>query len=100
MVAILEDQLPSHLALRVLSHHHDIGRIASIFAEASLGALFGECIKRFGQAGRIPALIRTDLDDNFRHPGPDSATLPSSTQTLHDRHLVTILPQSHLLESP
>ena len=74
MVAVLENQLPAHLAARVFGHHHDIRRIAGISRKPSFCGPFRESIERVREAGRIPGLFRADLHNDFRHEAPEVPT--------------------------
>lgn len=74
MVAVLENQLPAHLAARVFGHHHNIRRIAGIGRKPSFCGPFRKSIECVREAGGIPGLFRAYLHNDFRHEAPEVPT--------------------------
>jgi len=74
MFAVLENQLLADFAARRLGHQHDIRGILIVGGEAGFLAPLGERIKCVRQAGRIAALICTNLYNDFRHDAPEAPT--------------------------
>ena len=65
MLAVLENQLATHLSACVLGHHHDVRRIARFGRKACFCGPFCKSVECVRETRRVPALIRADLNNDF-----------------------------------